>query len=208
MSRRAIGLLPIWLLAALLGSAAFAVGAGASPVWKFEHKELSGSESIAGSAGESSLIASGVETTCKEVTYGITISNEGGIAKGKFNEVPFKNCFTNVSECAIESVTAEKLPWATHGTVVVSTSYLLLEGIKIVVRYVPNENCVLDGVVLPYTGSAGGKYDNSKGTFTFDPSGFKATGTEIKVLGTPVEWSDVFTTEALGPHKGQTLELG
>jgi hypothetical protein len=37
-------------------------------------------------------------------------------------------------------------------------------------------------------------------------STFKTTKTELKALGTKVEWSGLFSTEATGPHAGEKLQ--
>jgi hypothetical protein len=57
------------------------------------------------------------------------------------------------------------------------------------------------------TGSAGGLYDNVFETFTFSAANFSATGTSLKMLGSPVEWNALFTTEALGAHAGEALTI-
>lgn len=185
----------------LLASVA-AANAGAV-VWKFEHKALGGSESIAGAAVESSLTAPGLKTVC-DFSYGMTISNSNLKATGKMNEVVISNCHTDSKACTVKSSTAQKLPWSVRGATVGSTSYVIVEGIKFSILYA-GEECALGGTLVAFSGSAGGEYDNTAGTFTFNKASFLATGTAIEGL---TEWNAAFTTEALGPHKEQLLELG
>jgi hypothetical protein len=188
-------------LTVLLASAA-AANASAL-VWKFEHKALAGSESIAGAALESSLVAPGLTTVC-DFSYGMTISNSNLKATGKMSEVVISNCHTNSKACTVKSGTALKLPWSAHGTTVTSTNYVVVEGIKFSILYA-GEECALGETLVTFAGTAGGEYDNTVGTFTFSKSSFLATGTSIEGL---TEWNATFTTEALGPHKEQLLELG
>jgi hypothetical protein len=187
----------IFLLASVAAANAGAV------VWKFEHKVLGGSESIAGAAVESSLVAPGLKTVC-DFSYGMTISNSNLKATGKMNEVVISNCRTDSKACTVKSSTAQKLPWSVRGTTVGSTNYVVVEGVKFSILYA-GEECALGGVLVAFNGSAGGEYDNLAGTFTFSKASFLATGAAIEGL---TEWNATFTTEALGPHKGQLLELG
>jgi hypothetical protein len=90
--------------------------------------------------------------------------------------------------------------------VTVVSNYVIVEGVKFTLLY-GGEICPLEGIAAKFTGTAGGLYNNAVGTFTFSTTNFKATKTEIKALGTSIEWNAFFTTEALGPHKGQILEL-
>jgi hypothetical protein len=206
MNRRTLGILTLCVLVACAVGATLSSSASAAPSWKFEGSELIGTESIAGSTGKTSLVSPGLITACEGLSYGMTIFNSAGVAKGKVNEMAFKGCASNLEECAIESVVAEKLAWPLRGVVVSASSYVVLEGVRVAVHYVPNENCVLDGVVPTYTGTAGGLYGET-GTFTFDSSSFAATGTALKALGSSAQWNGTFTTEALGPHAGQVLRL-
>lgn len=200
--------IPSLVLLVGLGIAAGPVSvSGAAPVWKFNSSELTGAESIAGGAGKSSWTATGISISCEELSYGMTVSNEGGNAKGSLNEMSFEGCSTKFSECLIESMVAEKLPWQVRGKMIKSIGYILFEGVKFTVEFVPNDNCVLNEVALTFTGTAGGRYDNANGSFEFDSAAFTATGTSIKAIGAPFEWSSAFTTKALGSHAGQVLEL-
>lgn len=203
--RRWATFIPPLVLLVCLGTTA--APAGAAPLWKFNGSELTKAESIAGDTGESSFAAPGLVTACEGLSYGMTVANEGGSARGSLNEMSFEGCSTNLSECLIESIAAEALPWQVRGKVVKSIDYVFLEGVKVTVEYAPNGNCLLDGIALTFTGTAGGSYDNATGSFAFDSASFTATGASISALGTPFQWSGVFTTEALGPHSGQVLEL-
>lgn len=203
MRHRAVSILSTTAVALLLGGA-FAASASAGPIWKFGFSELVGSESIAGGAVKSTLNIPGLTTTC-DFAYGMTIFNSAGKAMGKINEMTISNCTTNSKACTIKSSIAEKLPWPVHGVTVVS-NYVIVEGIKFTLLYA-GEECVLDETAAVFTGTAGGLYNNETGTFTFNKTNFSATGTAIKALKTSIEWNALFTTEALGPHKGQILEL-
>lgn len=204
MRRRAVSILSTAAVALFLGGA-FAASAGAGPLWKFGFSELIGSESIAGGAVKSTLTFPGLTTTC-DFSYGMTIANSAGKATGKINEMTLSNCTTNSKFCTIKSAIAEKLPWSVRGVTVVTSNYVILEGIRFTLLYA-GEECALDEIAAAFTGTAGGLYDNGTGTFTFSPANFSATGTAIKALKTSIEWNAVFSTEALGLHKGQILEL-
>jgi hypothetical protein len=201
VSRRAFRAFLACALTALLASVAAANASAV--VWKFEHKVLAGSESIAGTAAESSLVFPGLKTVC-DFSYGMTISNSNLKAMGKMGEVTISSCHPDSKACTVKSSTAQSLPWSAHGTTVSSTNYLVVEGIKFSILYAGAE-CALGEALVTFAGTAGGKYDNAAGTFTFDKASFLATGTAIEGL---TEWNATFTTEALGPHKGQLLELG
>jgi hypothetical protein len=189
-------------LVALLTSAVLAAAASAGPLWKFEHEPLSGSESIAGGAVKSTLTFPGLTTTC-DFAYEMKIANSGGTATGEMNKVTLSNCLTN-GACTVESSSASP-PWPVKGVTVVS-NYVIVEAVKFTLLY-GGESCPLEGISAKFTGTAGGLYNNAVGAFTFSSANFKATKTEVKALGTSIEWNAFFTTEALGPHKGQILEL-
>jgi hypothetical protein len=204
MVRRTVSILSTAALAAVFLSA-FAPSASAGPLWRFGFSELVGSESIAGGAVKSTLTFPGLTTTC-DFSYGMTIANSAGKATGKINEITLGNCTTNSKWCTIESASAENIPWSVRGVTVVTSNYAILEGIRFTLLY-GGEECALNEIAAAFTGTAGGLYDNGTGTFTFNPTNFSATKTAIKALKTSIEWNAVFTTEALGPHKGQVLEL-
>jgi hypothetical protein len=193
--------------AVLVLAAAFSASATASPVWKFEGSELTGkAETIVGDATLSSLTIPGLTTTCKKMHYEMTISNSLGTGKGSFNALSFKTCFTSSKECAVETINAEKLPWATHLVTVSASNYVVIEGIKVGILY-SGGGCALGGTLITVTGSAAGLYDNTSETFALDSSSFKATKTSLKALGSAAEWQGVFTTEATGVHSGEALTI-
>jgi hypothetical protein len=203
MRHRAVSILSTTIVALLLGGA-FAASASAGPIWKFGFSELIGTESIAGGAVKSTLTIPGLTTTC-DFSYGMTIANSAGKATGKINEMTLSGCTTNSKACTVKSAVAEKLPWPVRGVTIVS-NYVIVEGIRFTLLYA-GEECVLDETAAAFTGTAGGLYNNETGTFTFNKTNFSATKTAIKALNTTIEWNALFTTEALGPHKGQILEL-
>ena len=204
MRREAARILSTAVVVLVIGSA-FADGAAAAPAWRFGLAELIGSESIAGGAVKSTLTVPGLTTTC-DFSYGMKIANSAGTATGKINEMTLSNCVTNSKVCTVESAVAEGLPWSVRGVTVVSSSYVIFEGVKFTLLY-GGEECALNEIAATFTGTAGGLYNNSTGTFTFSSASFSATKTAIKALKTTIEWNALFTTEALGPHKGQILEL-
>lgn len=193
-------------LAALMLGAGFAGSATAAPAWQLEGSELVGSETIVGEAVLSSMTVPGVITSCKKMRYEMTISNSAGTGQGELKGLNFKTCFTNSKACTVKSIKAEKLPWTVHLTTVATNDYVVIEGIKIAIVYAGVE-CALGGVLVAVTGSAGGLYDDTSETFTFNPANFKATGTAIKALGSAIEWNGAFTTEATGAHSGETLTV-
>lgn len=205
MRRKLVGTISTAVAVLLLGSA-FAASASAGPAWRFGFSELIGSESIAGGAVKSTLTFPGLTTTC-DFSYGMKISNSAGTATGKVNEMRLSNCVTSSKACTIESSVAESLPWSVRGVKVASSNYVIFEGVKFTLLY-GGEECALSEIAATFTGTAGGLYNNNTGTFTFSPASFSATKTAIKALKTTIEWNALFTTEALGPHKGQILELG
>ena len=206
MNLKATRVLLAGILAALMLSAVFAAGAGASPAWKFEGKSLEGKETILGGAFESSMTIPGLTTKCENFLYKLTIENSGGTGKGSLTELPLYNCTTSSKFCTVESIGAEKLPWPAQTKAVSSTNYIVIEGVRVSIVYA-GELCVLDETVATVTGSAGGKIDNTAETATFDASSFSATGTALKALGSSIEWKGVFPTEAFEWHREQALSV-
>src|SRR4029077_1055636 len=147
--------------------AMFATTASASPAWKFESKALEGSEVVVGGALESSMTIPGLTTKCENFLYKLSVKNEGGTGKGEVTEVPLYNCTTNSKFCTVETIGAEKLPWPSHLSTVSTTSYIVIEGVKVAILY-GGEACVLGETLVTVTGSAGGAIDNSKQTATFN----------------------------------------
>ncbi len=193
-------------LAAVVATMALAGTALASPAWRFNGSELTGSETAVGAATESGMTMAGLTTTCQHFLYNMQISNSGGTGQGEITQLPLYECATNTSVCTVESITAEELPWATHLTAVAGGDYLVIEKVHVNVLY-GGEQCALDGTLVPVTGSAGGSIDNATESATFDEASFAATGTELKVGSEPVEWTGVFPTEAFEWHRDQPLEV-
>lgn len=193
-------------LAALVICAVFAGSAGAAPVWKFEGKELSGSETILGGAEDSFLTVPGLTTDCENFLYKVSISNSEGTGKGSVNELPLYDCGTNSEACTVESIAAEKLPWTSKLTTVSSTPYIVIEGVQVGILY-GGEECALYEVLAKVTGSAGGQIDNTSESATFNASTFKATATKLSALGSSVEWQGFFPTEAFEWNREKALTV-
>ncbi len=206
MKRKATRILLGSAVAALLLSAAFAATAAASPAWKFEGKSLEGKETILGAAVESSMTIPGLTTKCENFLYKLSIKNEGGTGKGEVTELPLYNCTTNSKFCTVESIGAEKLPWASHLSTVSSSNYIVIEGVRVAILY-GGEACALEGVLATVTGTAGGLVNNEAETATFNKSSFSATKTALKALGSTIEWNGVFPTEAFEWHREQALTV-
>ncbi len=192
-------------LAALALSVGLSSSAAASPAWKFEGSQLSGSETIVGGAAEGSLSIPSLLTTC-DFPYAMTISNLAGTATGLVTELPIVNCSTESKACTVETIGPESLPWPVRGTTVTSKNYVVVEGIKIALVY-EGAACALAETLITIKGTAGGLFDNKTHTFAFSPASFTATGTKLTAFGSAVQWNGTFTTEATGAHSGQPLEL-
>src|SRR4051794_17569018 len=102
------------LAALVVLCAMFASSASAAPAWKFEGKALEGTEVVVGGAYESALTIPGLTTKCENFLYKLTVKNEAGTGKGEVTEAPLYNCHTNSTACTVKTITAEKLPWASH----------------------------------------------------------------------------------------------
>src|SRR5690349_4186423 len=97
-------------LVALMLSAAFAAPAMASPAWKFNGEELTGTETMLGGAEKSGLTAWGMTTTCDNFLYEVEIWNSGGVGKGNVTDLPLFNCYTDTT-CTVAAIEAESFPW-------------------------------------------------------------------------------------------------
>src|SRR6188472_877295 len=194
------------LAALAILAAVFAASAGATPAWKFETKSLEGTEVVLGGAIESSMTVPGLTTKCENFLYKLTIENASGTGKGSLTEMPLFNCTTNSSACTVETIGAEKLPWASHLTTVSTTPYIVIEGVKVGILY-GGEECVLGETLVTVTGSAGGSIDNAKETATFNASTLSASKTELKALSQKIEWNGVFPTEAFQIHREQAISV-
>jgi hypothetical protein len=186
-----------------LASASMAAAAGASPVWKFNGTELSGSETIVGAAISSKLTIPGATTECEHFLYNMKIKNsEGG--KGEITELPLFECKAS-GTCTVESIAAEKLPWPTHLATFGGKDYLIVEGARVGIKYA-GELCALSGTLTVVKGTAGGLIENSAQTATFNKATFEATGTKLLVGSSSVEWNGLFPTEGFEVHREQALE--
>jgi hypothetical protein len=206
MKQKATKMLLRGAFAAMLISAVFAGSAAAAPAWKFEGKELTGSETILGGAEDSFLTVPGLTTDCENFLYKVSISNSGGTGTGSVNELPLYDCGTNSEFCTVESIAAEKLPWASKLTTVSSSHYIVIEGILVSILY-GGEECVLSEVLAKVTGTAGGLINNTSESATFNATTFKATGTKLSALGSSVEWQGFFPTEAFEWNREKALTV-
>jgi hypothetical protein len=65
----------------------------------------------------------------------------------------------------------------------------------------------LMGTLAVVKGTAGGLIDNTTESVTFNSSSFAATKTELKALGSKIEWNGVFTMIATGALIGQSISI-
>ncbi len=205
--RRGVAFTPllVGVLAALMLSAVFAGSAMAGPAWKFNGKELTGTETILGGAEKSGLSAWGMTTTCDNFLYKVEISNSGGTGKGNVTELPLFNCYTDTT-CTVAAIEAESFPWPANLTTVSTSNYLVVKGVDVWILY-GGWFCPLWGVWAHVTGSAGGLINNTTESATFSSSSFKATGTELKAFGESVEWNGFFPAEAFQWHREEALSV-
>jgi len=202
-TRKAAGLFIRGALAAFSVCALLAASASASPPWKFNHSQLMTSETIVGTSLESALTIPGLTTKC-EMPYKMTMENTAGTGKGQITQLALNNCTTNAAPCTVGAAAASGLPWPLK-LVTVMADYVVISNVKASLLY-QGEECVLDGVLVKITGSAGGLFNNSNSRAEFSSSSFAATGTELRALGSKIEWNGVLTTEATGLHMGEALE--
>lgn len=208
MNSRSIPILMSCLLVALAAGAIFASSAAASPVWKFDGVELKSKETelTVGFGVKSVLTVPSVPVECEHFIYKMKISNESGTGKGEVTELPLFECTTTEEECTVEAIAAEKLPWPAHLTSGKEGDYVVIENVKIGILY-SGPLCVLEGVVVPVTGSAGALFDDGTESAVFDAASFSATKTGLKALGSPVLLEGVFPTEAFEWHREQALSV-
>jgi hypothetical protein len=193
-------------VAVLIVSATAAATASASPAWKFNGTELTGKETIVGAAISSSLTIPGVTTECKHFLYNMKISNTGGKGTGEITELPLFECSTQTKTCTVASIEAKKLPWPTHLVTVGTKNYLVVEKVEVEIDYA-GELCAFSETPVILKGSAGGVVENSTQTAEFNKTTFTATGTQLKVGATPVEWKGLFPTEGFEVHREQAIEV-
>ncbi len=192
------------LAAVVLGAA---MPAAASAQWKFNGVTLVGSESVEGVAIDSSMAIPGATTTCELMPLSMDISNVLGAAHGEVTKLSGLNC-TAGANCSVTSFGGEKTPWAVHSVVVGTKTYLVIEGMRIAIKY-SGPPCSLGGTTVIVIGTAGGWFDNVTSTVIFDKSTFEATKTSLTVGTMTIEWLGAeFPMKALGTHKGEPLELG
>jgi hypothetical protein len=189
--------------------AAVGASASAAAVWKFEGKALkvAETETIKGVAEESSFTIPGVKVTCEHIDFEMTIENPagGGAGEAKITSFVPENCTSSVKACTVESAEAEKLSWPAHLATVTGEEYFVIEKMQISLL-LGGAQCALAGAPTLIKGTAGGVFSNVSHTITFNKTTFAATGTSLKVGATTIEWKAVFTTKALGGHKGEGLE--
>lgn len=207
MNRKTTRIFLTGVFAALVASMALASAAGAAPVWKFEGKELTGSEVIVGGAENSSMTLPGLVTDCDNFLYRLSISNSAGTGKGEVTELPLYNCATDSEFCAVKTITAQELPWPSVLKTVSTQNYIVIEKIKVSIQY-SGEECALGGVTAAVKGTAGGLIDNTTESATFNASTFTATATKLSALGSSVEWKGFFPTEAFQWNREKAFSVG
>jgi hypothetical protein len=157
-----------------------------------------------GVAKTGSLVLPGVTVTC-EFNPKLTIWNSSGVGKAEVTEFPMEKCGSSEPACTVESATAGRLGWPAHLATVAGEDYLVIEGIEIKLA-LAGEDCAYAGMPLTVKGTAGGVISNVNHTITFNGATFKATGTNLKLGASAVEWNATLGMVALGEHKGQGLE--
>lgn len=205
MDRRTTRILLAGVLAALALSAVFASSAIAGPAWRFNGEELKGTETILGGAEKSGLTAWGFTTTCNNFLYEVKIWNEGGTGKGNVTDLPLFNCYTN-STCTVEAIEAEEFPWPAELVSISGSNYMKVKEVDVWILY-GGWFCPLWGVWAHVTGSAGGIISNATESATFSASSFKATGTELRALGSSVEWNGFFPAEAFETRREESISV-
>ncbi|HVY78835.1 MAG TPA: hypothetical protein VG898_10045 [Solirubrobacterales bacterium] len=190
---------------ALILSAVLAGPAVAAPAWRFNGEELKGTETILGGAEKSGLTAWGFTTTCDNFLYEVEIWNSSGTGKGNVTDLPLFNCYTN-SICTVEAIEAESFPWPAELTTIGGSNYMKVKGVDVWILY-GGWFCPLWGVWAHVTGSAGGIVSNATESATFSSSSFKATGTELRALGSSVEWNGFFPAEAFETHREESISV-
>jgi hypothetical protein len=195
----------ISVVAALTATAAMAASASASPVWRFNGTELSGSETVVAETSASTLTVPGLATTCK-ASIGMTISNSGGKGAASVESMSLTGCATN-GVCTVKSATASGLPWTGSTQVVGGSSYLVVGGFSNKILY-GGALCAIEGLTINYRGSIGGLFDNSSSKLIFNEASATATGSSLKSIGeTKTGYDAEYGVKATGAHAGQTLTL-
>jgi hypothetical protein len=206
MNAKTIRILMVGLFAALTISAVSAASASASPAWRFSGTELKGTEVTLGVAVPSRLMVPSAPVVCEHFLYKMIISNSAGTGKGEVTELPLFDCTSLATECTVKTMTAEKLPWPSHLTTVKKVNYVVIENIKVSILY-GGAFCPLSEVSVPVTGSAGASFENASETAEFSTASFTATKTELKALGSSVQWEGQFPMEAFEWNREQALTV-
>ncbi len=181
-------------------------GTASASVWKFNGAELGAgaTETVVGAALASKLTIPGATTECEHFLYNSKVKDESGSGKGEITEVPLYECKASGS-CTVESIAAEKLPWPLHLATFGSKDYVIIEGVKVGIKYA-GELCALSGTLTIVKGTAGGEVNNEAQTVTFSKSTFETTGTSLKVGSSSVEWTGVFTAEPFESRREEKIE--
>lgn len=206
MKRRTMSIVLAAIFSSLAASAALASSAAASPVWKFEGAELTSPEMLIGGTTESSVTFPGLTTKCSLV-YSMKIENVSGTGKGEVTYFPNFTCSTNSKVCTVDRAEPKSLPWSAQLKTIGLGKYLVIPSLTMEILY-GGEECVLGGIAGVIKGSAGALFNQGTQSFVFTPANFTATGTELKVFGSKAEWNATLSTEAFGPHLGETLSIG
>lgn len=181
--------------------------ASAGQVWRFSGTELSGTEKIKGTAIDAVLTVPGASTTCGRTVLTIKISNEGVTGVGEVTKLALNECHTaEGSACVVESIEAEKLPWPVTTITVTGKTYVILEHVRIGIKYA-GALCALSGTLVDVGGTAGGLFENPTSTLLFNENTLKATGTSLKIGATSVNWDALFPMSATGIHSAEALGL-
>jgi hypothetical protein len=205
MRRRMTWMLMLSVAAALTASAAMASVASASPVWRFNGTELSGSETVVAETAASTLTLPGLATTCK-ASITMTISNSGGKGTASVTSMSLSGCSTN-GVCTVKSATASGTPWTGSTEIVGENSYLVVQGFSNKILY-GGEECAIEGLTINYRGSVGGLFNNSNSKLIFNEASATATGTSLKSIGeTKTGYDAEYEVKATGSHAGQALTL-
>jgi hypothetical protein len=204
--RKAARLSIAGVLAVVLGGAFLAANAGAA-VWELNGTALTGQETILANASKATFTIPGLTTIC-DMSYDFTIWNApaGGSAKGSATGLSFSNCQTDSQSCTVASIQALGLPWVADPAKVSTSIYLVIKGVLIDLLYA-GEECVLDGVPIEITGSAGGLINNATESVTFNSSSFAATGTKLSGLKTTIQLQGTFAMQATGAHSGESIAV-
>lgn len=197
------------LLSAVLAVLAFGAVASSSayawPQWHFGGTLMSEveEETVVGAAFSSSLKSGGASTTCEHFLYNMQVWNFFGGGEGAVEELPLYSCTTTAPNCSVSAIEAEELPWLSFVENYGTKPYLVLLGINVKIVY-SGASCTLGTVHV--TGSAGGLINNTNSTATFSKSSFEATGTELKIGTSAVEWVGEFPMEAFKSHREKAVE--